>query len=140
MDNATLVQQFIGRIWNNNAFDELDFFLHPDFKDHSLPSPFSPDREGLKRWIISTGTSFEHHTRIEEQVTEGDKSITKIRMDLKHIGLWRDLEPTGKNVHAVGYRYFKIREGKIIAHWALIDGMALENQIKETAHGCKIAE
>jgi hypothetical protein len=140
MDNATLVQQFIGRIWNNNAFDELDAFLHPDFKDHSLPPLFSPDRDGLKNWIVSTGISFEHRTFIEEQVTEGDKCITKIRMDLKHIGVWRDLEPTGKNVHAIGYRYFKLKEGKIIDHWALIDGMALENQIKDTALGCKAAE
>lgn len=140
MENSTLIQDFIIQIWNNRAFEKLDEFLHPDFKDYSLPPLISSDKEGTKKWILNTGISFEHNTVIEDQVTEGDQSIVKIRMNLKHIGTWRDIAPTGINLYAIGYRHFKMKDGKIIKHWALIDGQAIENQLKEASHGCKIAE
>src|SRR5690242_3607383 len=139
MNNSILVQDFIDQIWNNNAFEKLDSFLHPDFRDFSLPPMLTPDREGLKKWIINTGIAFEHKTIIEEQVTEDDKSIIKLSMHLKHIGAWRNIEPTGISLNTTGYRYFKLKEGKIIAHWALIDEQKIENQLKNATHGCKIA-
>ncbi len=140
MENSKLVADFIEQIWNNNNFDKLDRFLHHEFKDNSLPPEMSKDKDGMKKWIIATGVSFQHQTTIEEQVTEGDKSIVKIRMDLKHIGVWRNIKPTGKEIKTTGFRFYRIADGKIIEHWALIDGQAIENQLKEASHGCKIAE
>lgn len=140
MENSILVADFINQIWNNRAFEKLDSFLHTDFKDYGLPPTLSPDKEGTKKWIIGTGVSFEHHTIIEDQVTEGDKSIVKIRMNLKHISVWRGIDPTGIEIHSIGYRYFKLQDGKIIEHWALIDGQGIEIQLKSTIHGCKVAE
>lgn len=139
MENSNLVQTFIEQIWNNQAFEKLEKFLHPDFKDHSLIPTLSPDKEGTKQWIIATGLSFHHHTIIEGQVTQGDQSMVKIRMKLKHIGIWRGIEPTGLEIYTTGYRHFKIKDKKIIDHWALVDGQAIENQLKQASHGCKIA-
>jgi len=140
MDNAILAQDFIAQIWNNRAFEKLNHFLHPDFTDHSLPHSLPPDIAGTKEWIINTGLSFEHHTTIDQQVTEVDLSIVKIRMYLKHIGIWRGLEATGIELYATGYRHFRFKAGKIIAHWSLIDGEAIESQLRNSSHGCRIAE
>lgn len=139
MGNSILVQDFINQVWNDKAFEKLDNLLHADFKDYSLAPMLPKGKEGTKKWVINTGLSFEHHTIIEEQVTEGDKSMVKIKMKLKHTGTWRDIEPTGLDLQTTGYRYFKIKDGKIIEHWAMIDGQAIENQLKEASHGCKIA-
>lgn len=89
---------------------------------------------------MSIGESFEHKTIIEDEITENKKSIVKIKMEMKHIGLWRNFEPTGIQLITIGYRYFKLHEGKIIEHWALIDGQAIENKIIHASRGCKIAE
>lgn len=140
MENSKLVAEFIEQIWNNRNFEKLDFFLHAEFKDNSLPPALTADKEGMKKWILGTGLSFEHKTTIEEQVTEGDKSIVKIRMNLKHIGVWRDIEPTGTELETIGFRFYKFAEGKIIEHWGLIDGQTIENQLKNASRGCKIAE
>lgn len=140
MDNAIIVSEFIEQIWNTRSFEKLEKYLHPDFKDHSLPPALSPDIHGLKKWILNTGISFDHKTIIEDQITEGDKSVVKIRMEMKHIGLWRNLKPTGIEIKPVGYRYYKLHEGKIIEHWALIDGQSIENQIINASGGCKIVE
>ncbi len=140
MDNSKIIAEFIEQIWNNRNFEKLGEFIHPDFKDHSLPPALSADTEGMKKWILCTCLSFEHKTIIEDQITEGNKSIAKIKMEMKHIGLWRNFEPTGIELLIVGYRYYKLQEGKIIEHWALIDGQAIENQITNASKGCKIAE
>jgi predicted ester cyclase len=140
MENSKLVLEFIEQVWNKRNFEKLDNFLHPEFKDNSLPLAFTTDKEGMKKWIVTTGASFEHTTTVEEQVTEDDKSMIKIRMDLKHIGIWRGIEPIGVEVKIAGFRFYKIVQGKIIAHWALIDGQAIENQLKNVSQGCKIAK
>lgn len=47
---------------------------------------------------------------------------------------------TGADISTVGYRYFRVADNKIIEHWALIDGNSIENQLKGSAHGCKIQQ
>ena len=119
---------------------KIDTYIHTDFIDHSLPPLLPTTKEGLIRWITITGESFNHKTILEEIVGESNKVIIKIKMYLTHIGKWRDIEPTGAEVYAIGYRCFKLTDNKIIEHWALIDGNAIENQLKEASHGCKIQE
>ncbi|WP_162618614.1 hypothetical protein [Pedobacter yulinensis] len=46
------------------------------------------------------------------QVTEGDSSIISVKLHLKHTGLWRCIEPTGRELYTIGYREFKIRASK----------------------------
>lgn len=140
MENKELIQHFIEEIWNGRNFERLQEFLHSDFKDHSLPAGFQGNMIGLQNWVLATSASFKHRTHIEEQVTEKDKSVLKIRMNLKHIGKWREIEPTGLEVQTVGYRLFKMEEGKILEHWALIDGQSIENQLRQSFHGCKLPE
>jgi len=144
MDTASktrsIVASFIDVIWNNTCIEKLDDYLHPNFVDHSLPPHLSPDKTGTGKWIEATGKSFKHNSVIEAQVTEGDSSMIKIKMHLKHIGLWRGIEPTGLDVSTIGYRLFRVADDKIIEHWALLDGNAIENQLRDTAHGCKIQD
>jgi hypothetical protein len=54
--------------------------------------------------------------------------------------VWRKLQPAGTEVRAIGYRFYKIRDGRIIEHTALIDGQTIEDQLKDTSHSCKIAD
>ncbi|AHM60542.1 putative ester cyclase [Flammeovirgaceae bacterium 311] len=136
--NKEIVAGFIEEIWNQKHFNKMGIYLHPEFKDHSLPPSLPPNQEGLKFWIMGTGKAFENQTFVDEIVGEDDKVIVKIKMLMKHIGKWRDIEPTGAEVYAAGYRYFKLIDFKIIEHWALIDDNAIENHLKEVQKGCKV--
>jgi predicted ester cyclase len=140
IDNKQQVATFMDVIWNNSNFKCLADFLNEDFVDHSLPPSLPANSEGLKMWVTATGVSFEHHSVIEEQATENETSIIKIKMLLKHIGPWRGIEATGIDLSVVGYRCFRFRDGKITEHWALLDGNSIENQLKQASEGCKIQE
>ncbi len=135
-----LIPHFIEQIWNQQQFENLDNFLHPLYRDHSLPESLTPDAEGLKKWISATSASFRHYTTIEESVGEENKIMLKIRMRFKHIGVWRGIEATGLEISAVGYRFYTVKDGKIAEHWGLVDGQAIENQLRNASHGCKVAE
>lgn len=139
MEPSVLAQTFIQEIWNRRDFKQLDQLLHPDFKDLSLHGMLPPDRSGTEKWIINTGLAFEHETIVEEQVTEDDKAMLKIQLRLKHIGVWRNISPTGISVVTNGYRFFRFKDGKIIEHNALIDGEHIERELKQASHGCSVA-
>lgn len=138
--NKSIVTNFIEEIWNQNQFEKIDNYISTGFIDHSLPPAFPANKEGMILWIIGTGKSFEHKTIIEDLVCEGNKVMLKMRMQLKHTGVWRGIEPTLLEISTVGYRYYKIADGKISEHWSLLDGNSIENQLKECQHGCKIQE
>ncbi|QIP13763.1 ester cyclase [Spirosoma aureum] len=136
-----LVANFIEAIWNQQQYEKLDLYLHPAYVDHSLPSMLSPNGSGLINWIQATSQSFLHQTFIDDQVTEASKTILKITMQMTHVGTWRDIEPTGAEVSTTGYRFYRVADGKIIEHWAAIDGTTLENQLKQQINqGCKLPE
>lgn len=136
--NKQLVSDFISDIWNNSRFELIGNYLHKDFTDHSLPAALPPDKEGLIAWIKGTGNSFEHVTHILESVCENDHVIIRLKMNLKHTGAWRNIEATGKEIETLGFRHFRIKENRIVAHWALIDGNNIENQLAPVKHGCRI--
>ncbi|WP_210516035.1 ester cyclase [Hymenobacter terricola] len=124
--------------WNQQQFDQLPRLLHPAFQDHSLPAALPPTAAGVQAWVQGTSAAFTHRTVIEAQVTEGEQSMLKIRMPLTHTGDWRGIPATGRTVEAVGYRYFRLENGQIREHWPLLAGNAIENQLREAGHGCKI--
>lgn len=136
--NKLIVTNFIEEIWNQQQFEKIDHYISAGFIDHSLPPTLPANKDGMELWITGTGKSFEHKTIIDDLVCEEDKVMLKIRMQLKHIGVWRDIGPTHCEISVVGYRYYKLKDGRIIEHWALLDGNAIENQIKAANHGCKI--
>lgn len=140
LKNKVIVSNFIEEIWNQNQFEKIDNYISDDFIDHSLPSNLPANKEGIKMWIIGTGKSFKHKTVIDDIVCEDNKVMLKIKMQMKHIGIWRNIEPTHFEISTVGYIYFKLGNGKIIEHWGLLDGSSIENQLKDAQHTCKIQE
>ena len=138
MKNSELVQKFIEEIWNNNMYEKIDDYLHPKFRDYSLPPTIEGNIEGTLQWIKTTGLSFEHNTEIESSIEENDLCVIRIKMQLKHIGYWRTHSASNLEFHTNGFRQFQVKEGKIIAHWALIDGEKIENTIGNFNKACAI--
>lgn len=138
MSNKQVVEQFIEQVWNQQQLDALNSFMHEDFHDHSFPAGIPPTKEGLAMWIKNTSAAFNHHTSIEAIVAEDDQVAIQIQFSATHIGTWRGIEATSKTVLTKGFRFFTLKDGKIIAHHALIDGEALQSQLTEVYAGCQV--
>ncbi|MGZ3846896.1 MAG: ester cyclase [Flavisolibacter sp.] len=139
-NNKQTVERFIDEVWNNKNFDVLDEILHPGYRDHSFLPSVPPTREGLEFWIKNTSTAFDHRTSIESIVAEGEQVAVRIGFTVTHIGTWRGIEATGKQVTIKGFRFFSFKEGKIAVQHALIDGEALQTELTEVYKGCEITK
>lgn len=136
--HKAVIKEFIETVWNGKQMDKLENFLTEDYFDHSVPIGFENSREGTRKWIEGTSASFEHQTLVDDIIGEQDKVCVRITMMLKHIGTWRGHLPTAKHIKTNGYRFFRLENGKIAEHWALIDGNQIEETIAGVAHGCLV--
>lgn len=138
-EQKDLIVRFISEVWNNGDTSRLDAFLHPAFKDYSLPAGMPPDATGLKQWVDMVHQSFQPLTVIEEHLAEPGHCMVRISMHLKHTGLWRGIPATGRTAVTSGFRSFAFKDGSIIEHHALVDGNTLEQQLNEAARltGCQ---
>jgi predicted ester cyclase len=66
-------------------------------------------------------------------VAEDDMVAIRISFQVKHTGLWRGMKPSGKSAKVKGFRFFRLKDGKIIHQWAMIDGSGLQAQLSEPA-------
>jgi predicted ester cyclase len=136
METKRVITAFIEKIWNKREFENINDFVSEHYKDFSLPPILKGDSDGTIAWIKSTSKAFEHRTTIDEIVAEENKVMVKVKMQMKHIGVWRDILPTGAEISVTGYRFFKLYKDKIVEHWGMIDGNAIENKLKEVKKVC----
>ena len=138
--NTEIVSSFISTIWNAKVLDRIHEFISEDYLDHSFLPAVPPTRAGLKTWIENTSLAFDHHTTIESSIAKDYHVALRITFEAKHIGKWRNIEATGRSVSVKGFRFFRLREKKIIEHWALIDGESLQTALTDQYHGCEISQ
>ncbi|NML36606.1 ester cyclase [Chitinophaga sp. G-6-1-13] len=138
-EQKDLIVRFIDEIWNNGNTNNLDTFLHPAYKDYSLPAGLPVDATGLKQWVAMVHESFQPQTVIEEHLAEPGHCMVRISMQMKHTGLWRGIPATGQTAVTSGFRSFAFKDGRIIEHRALMDGNTLEQQLRAAADitGCQ---
>lgn len=134
--NKQIVFDYIDTVWNKNDLSAIDRFIADDYRDYSFLPAVPPNKTGLIAWIKNTSGAFDHTTVIESAVAENELVALRISFTIKHHGLWRQIAPTGREATVKGFRFFKLRDRKIIAHWALIDGEALQNALTDQYQGC----
>ena len=84
----------------------------------------------LKDHITAAETGFpEYILEPVEMIAEGDKVAVKARLKGTHQGLFNGIPATGRTVDMLFHITYQIRDGKIVDHWMLIDGMEMMQQL-----------
>jgi predicted SnoaL-like aldol condensation-catalyzing enzyme len=94
-DNKALVRRFYEEIDKGNL-EAMDEFVAEDYLDHN-PPPFpglAPGREGLKQAFKIFWEATPGYHRIEDQIADGDKVVTRLTCVGKHE---RDLPGGARN-------------------------------------------
>ena len=128
--NKALVRRFYEEIDKGNI-DILDELVAEDYLDHS-PPPFpglGVGREGLKQAF----KLFQHATpgyhRIEDQIAEGDKVVTRLTSIGKHEGDLPGAPRTGNDMTMTSITIHRIADGKLAEKWSEKDVMGFLQQI-----------
>jgi steroid delta-isomerase-like uncharacterized protein len=132
-ENKALVRRYLEAVDDNESgnWDILDEFLAPDFVSHGgLPPEAGSDRDGVKRAaeLFREATPGKHV--IVDQVAEGDRVVSRIRGSGQHVGEHPPGVPaSGADVEVDGVVIHRIKDGKIVEHWALVDMATFLQQV-----------
>ncbi len=125
-----VVRQAAEDIWSRRAPDAFERWHSPDFQNHTAPPGLDSSLASFKQVQTQFRSAFsETSVQILEQVIEGDRVASRIRVRGVHTGAFMGAEPSGKPVEISGIRMDRVKNGRIAEHWAVIDLMGLMRQI-----------
>jgi len=131
-ENKALIRRYLAAIDKNDSSDwsVLDEYIAEDFLAHNPPAPgVTPDRDGMKQAaeIFRIGAPGSHE--ITFQVAEDDLVVSHIRARGTHEGELLGILPTKKEVETEGIAVHRIRDGKIVEYWAVVDVVTVLQQL-----------
>ena len=128
--NKALVRRFYEEIDKGNV-DALDELVAVDYLDHN-PPPFPglrSGREGLKQAFMLFQVATPGYHRIEDQIAEGDKVVTRLISFGKHEGDLPGAPRTGNDMKMTSITIHRIANGKLAEKWVEKDVLGFLQQI-----------
>jgi steroid delta-isomerase-like uncharacterized protein len=130
--NKELVRRYIDAVDENQSGDWsiIDEYLAEDFVAHNPPLPgVSLDRDGMKQAaeIFRQATPGRHE--IPLQVAEGDLVASYIVGRGVHTGEILGIPASGNDVETAGITVHRIRDGKIVEYWSVVDMARVLQQV-----------
>jgi predicted ester cyclase len=109
-ENKALIWRAVEEVWNKKniaLFDEYHAMGHAVHED-------------WKHWITTElWVAFpDLHFTLERQIAEGDLVASHFTLRATHLGPWKGIPPTGKQVVWSGVSMDQVVAGKIVNHWS----------------------
>jgi predicted ester cyclase len=69
-----------------------------------------------------------HHT-VLDQLEDGNRVATRLRMQGTHRGAFEGIAPTGSTIDVEAMNIHRVVDGRVVEQWAVLDQLALLRQI-----------
>jgi len=128
-ENKALVRRFFAEIDKGNI-EIVDELVDENYIDHNPPPfPLPPGRAGVKEAfrIFQKATPGFH--KIEDQIVEGDRVVTRLTSVGKHEGDLPGAPRTGNDMRMTSITIHRIANGKLVEKWSEKDVLALLTSI-----------
>jgi len=128
--NKALVRRFYEEI-DKGDIEAMGELVTEDYLDHS-PPPFpgiTGGREGLKQVFRLFWDATPGHHRIDDQIAEGDKVVTRLTAIGRHEGDLPGIPRTGHDLEMTATVVHRIVEGRLAEKWSNKDDLALLQQL-----------
>ncbi len=132
--NKALVRRFIEEVQSRHRLEVAAEIMAPHMIDHfyeaqGLPQPENAV-EAFKAFYSSMLTAFpDLHVTVQDLLAEGDKVVTYKTFHGTHQGAFRGIPPTGNKISVDVMDIFRIADGKLVEHWAIIDWLNMMQQL-----------
>lgn len=94
----------------------------PDYINHAWPPGTPPGPGRIKQSVTALHTVFpDAHYKIDDQLVDGDKIVTRYRATATHHGEYLGVPATGKYGEMDGISIDRVQDGKIVETWYLVD-------------------
>jgi uncharacterized protein YndB with AHSA1/START domain/predicted ester cyclase len=124
------VRRFIEQGAAKNDPKVIDELVAPDFVWHNPMPGAPPTREGVKMAIAGFASAFpDYRLAVVDLLAEGDKVVSRIRFSGTNKGSLMGAPPTGKSVDIEFWHVERLRGGKIVERWNVMDNQAFMQQL-----------
>ena len=124
--NKAAARRFFEVVWNQRRFEVLPEIFAPTL----ILNGQEVSRDVIERAISARLAGFpDIHVTVDERVAEGDKVSTRRTWTGTHSGVYRGIEPTGKQATWTQISIVRFDEGKVVEDWPVADELALLQQL-----------
>jgi predicted ester cyclase len=132
-DDREIVRR-IEEAWDRNDLDALDQYFAPDFDNSQSGTPgLPPGLAGSKMAHQGVMAAFpDRNATILDLVADGDRVAVRSRVTGTNTGGAAFLgapEPNGAAIDFEIWSLYRLRDGRVIAHWGINDGLTAMMQV-----------
>lgn len=130
-ESKAIVRQ-VEEAWNSGNLAALDALFAPDFIAHSAVPGMPPGLEGAKMAHMGSVSALpDRRTTIEDLLAEGEYVVARVRMTGTNQGgfPWLGIPANGNRVDVQWTSVYRLANGKIIEHRAVMDMLGLLQQL-----------
>ena len=129
--NKALVARVPLEAFNQGKLEVIDEVIADNHIDHAvLPPGLPPGKEGLKLLAKGLRSAFpDLKITIDLQVAEGDLVVAHATTTGTMKGEFAGMPPSGKTATWEAIHITRVKDGKIVEHWAVQDNMGMLQQL-----------
>ena len=129
--SATVVFSMVDAL-NDHMIDGIETFFHRDFR--WMGNAGCGTKYGVKdfqdNWQRPFQAAFSDKVCIDEaRIAQGEWVAAFGRQEAVHSGPFMGIEPTGKRVEIRYMDFWKVKDGKIVDNWVMVDFPAVMRQL-----------
>lgn len=131
MSSSAIARRFFDEVFSKGKLDLVDELFAPDYVGHpSGPEQATRGPSGVKEYVAGLRTAVSDlSVRVEDQVTEGDKVVTRWSARGTHDGDLMGIAPTGRTAAVTGITIQRLKDGRVVEGWTSWDLMGLLQQL-----------
>jgi steroid delta-isomerase-like uncharacterized protein len=129
--NKILVRRIIDEVWNRGSDFPVSALIAKDYVGHSsLAEGETHGPEGYWQYFNAQRQAFpDIHYTVEDQITEGNRVVTRWTARATHLGEFQGVPPTARMGMVTGISIFHISNGNIVECWTSYDALGLLQQL-----------
>ena len=130
-DNKALANRIYNEAINEGNLDLFDELVAEDAVEHE-EFPGMPNRgpAAPKAFFTMFSAAFpDLHMTVNELIAEGDKVVARATVSGTHKGEFMGIPPTAKSFEVQVIDIVEIHDGKVTAHWGVMDQAKMMEQL-----------
>ena len=129
VEESTAIGHRFVAIFNDRDPSIADRIFAPEFKAHVSGAP-ELDRDGWKGYLEVFRVGFpDLRLDVEEMVATDDMVVIRVVLTGTHTEAFQGLPPTGKHVAFDGIAMHRIKNGRSVEHWGVMDLLSMMQQL-----------
>ena len=127
--NRGILRRYV-EMFNSGDWQALDEIMAPDYVDHVAFHKRQSSRDAFKETFATFRNAFpDSYVTVEDVIAEGSKIVWRWTWRGTHAGVFRGVEPSGKQITWTGVIIWRIENGRIVEWWAENDGLGFMRQL-----------